>query len=77
MVQSKYAKGERYCANAPYGYTFEKETKTLKINPDTAPIVKQIYVWCMEGYGPTQIARLLTEKGVLTPTAYDYQSTGY
>ena len=30
----------------------------------------------MEGYGPTQIARLLTEKGVLTPTAYDYQSTG-
>lgn len=76
VVQSKYAKGERYCANAPYGYTFEKETKTLKINPDTAPIVKQIYVWCMEGYGPTQIARLLTEKGVLTPTAYDYQSTG-
>ena len=30
----------------------------------------------MEGYGPTQIARLLTEKGVLTPTTYDYQSTG-
>ena len=30
----------------------------------------------MEGYGPTQIARLLTERSILTPVAYDYRSTG-
>ena len=74
VVQNKYARGERYCANAPYGYNFDKEQKKLVVNPDTAPIVKQIYTWCMEGMGPTKIARLLTEKGVLTPKGYEYKS---
>lgn len=76
VVQNKYARGERYCANAPYGYTFDKEQKKLVVNPDTAPIVKQIYALCMEGMGPTKIARLLTEKGVLTPRGYECQIKG-
>ena len=76
VVQSKYARGERFCANAPYGYKYNKEQKKLIVNPDTAPMVKQIYAWCMNGYGPTQIARMLTEQEILKPTAYDYRTTG-
>lgn len=71
VVQSKYAKGERFSCVAPYGYDIEK--KQLIINPETAPIVKQIYAWCMEGYGPTQIARMLTERNILIPVAHYYQ----
>ena len=76
VVQSKYARGERFCANAPYGYKYDKEQKKLIVNPGTAPIVKQIYAWCMNGYGPTKIARMLTEQEILKPTAYDYRTTG-
>lgn len=71
VIQSKYRNGERFTGNAPYGYNIEN--KKLVINPDTAPIVKQIYDWCMAGRGPTQIARMLTEEQVLIPVAYSYQ----
>ncbi len=74
VVQSKYAKGERTTGNPPYGYLMVE--KKLVVNPDTAPIVKQIYDWCMAGFGPTQIARMLTEQGILIPVAYHYQRIG-
>jgi len=74
VVQSKYSKGERFNCVSPYGYLMEK--KQWVIDPDTAPIVKQIYAWCMDGYGPTQIARMLTEKQVLIPVAEYYRRTG-
>jgi site-specific DNA recombinase len=76
VVQSKYARGERFNACAPYGYTLDKEQNRLIVNPDTAPIVKQIYAMCMEGRGPTQIARMLREQDVLIPVAYTYKTTG-
>lgn len=74
VVQSKYAKGERATGNAPYGYLLVE--KKLVVNPDTAPVVQQIYAWCMAGFGPTQIARMLTEQEILIPVAYHYQRTG-
>jgi len=76
VVQNKYSRGERYSASVPYGYTYDKAQKKLIVNPDTAPIVKQIYAWCMEGMGPTKIAKLLTEKSVLTPKGYECQRKG-
>jgi len=76
VVQSKYSKGERFNGSAPYGYILDKETKKLVIDPDTAPIVQKIYDWCMEGYGPTQIARMLTERKILIPVAAHYKRTG-
>ena len=76
VVQSKYAKGERYNGSAPYGYIWDKKAKTLIVDQETAPVVKQIYAWCMEGYGPTQIARMLTERNIPTPAMTYYQRTG-
>ena len=76
MVQSKYSKGERYNGSAPYGCIWDKKAKKLIVDQETAPVVKQIYEWCMEGYGPTQIARMLTEQNIPTPSAAYYKRTG-
>ncbi len=74
VFQAKMKNGERTTGNAPYGYTLVE--KKLVINHETAPIVKQIFSWCAEGFGPTQIARMLGEQKILTTRAYEYQTTG-
>ena len=40
-------------------------------------VVKQIYAWCLDGYGPSQIARMLREKHVLIPSAYLLSKGGH
>ncbi len=54
-----------------YGY---KQSETDKhqwvIDETAAEVVRKIFSLCIEGYGPTQIARILTAEGIPTPTAY-------
>ena len=45
------------------------------IEETAADVVKRIFKLCMEGYGPSQIANVLTEDNVLIPSAY-YRSIG-
>ena len=40
------------------------------IEPIGAAIVKEIFALCIKGYGPTQIARILTERGIDTPVIH-------
>ena len=40
------------------------------IDDETAEVVRKIFRLCIDGYGPAQIARILTEEGIPTPTAY-------
>ena len=42
----------------------------LRVDPEAAQVVKRIFSLCMDGNGPTQIARILKEDHVLTPTVY-------
>ena len=74
VFQSKMKNGKRTTGKAPYGYIWNGEK--MVVNPDTAPIVKQIFAWCAEGYGPGRIAKMLTEQKVLMPRAYTYRTTG-
>lgn len=54
-----------------YGYKRSETDKNLwVINDEPAEVVRKIFHLCIEGYGPTQIARILTDDGILTPTAY-------
>lgn len=67
------AKGElgKHLCSPIYGYQKSDVDKNLwVINEDTAPVVRKIFQLCISGYGPTQIARILTEEGIPTPTAY-------
>ena len=54
-----------------YGYKKSDTDKNLwLIDDEPAEVVRRIYTLCIDGYGPTQIAKILTAEGIPTPTAY-------
>ncbi|MEO3160384.1 recombinase family protein [Ruminococcus bicirculans (ex Wegman et al. 2014)] len=67
------AKGQsgKHLSNPIYGYKHSETDKNLwVIDDEAAEVVRKIFHLCIDGYGPTQIARILTEQGIPTPTAY-------
>ncbi|NBI79738.1 DUF4368 domain-containing protein [Anaerotruncus colihominis] len=76
VMKSKGEAGEHLCTNAPYGYMKDPDNKKRWIvDEPAAEVVKWIFALCLEGYGPSQIARILKTDKVLTPAAY-WQSQG-
>ena len=54
-----------------YGYkTSEADKYQWVIDEEAANVVRRIFKLCIDGYGPSKIARILTEENVLNPTAY-------
>ena len=54
-----------------YGYKPSETDKNLwVIDDEPAEVVRKIFCLCIDGYGPSQIARILTQEGIPTPTAY-------
>ncbi|MBO4877706.1 MAG: recombinase family protein [Ruminococcus sp.] len=54
-----------------YGYKASEEDKhQWVIDDEAANVVRKIYKLCIEGYGPTKIANILTAEGIPTPTAH-------
>ena len=54
-----------------YGYKKSDADKNLwVIDEPAAEVVRKIFKLCIDGYGPVQIARILTEQNIPTPTAY-------
>ncbi|NBI67162.1 DUF4368 domain-containing protein [Pseudoflavonifractor sp. 60] len=75
-MRSKGEAGEHLCTNPPYGYRKDPADKKLWIvDEEAAEVVKQIFSLCLDGYGPSQIARILKADKVITPTVY-YQRMG-
>lgn len=68
------AKGERgvpLTSMLPYGYLKDPNNSSRWVmDAEAAQTVRRIFALCMEGRGPSQIAKVLTEEKVLTPTAY-------
>lgn len=58
-----------YVSCCPYGYKV-KEKHKMMIDPETAPIVRRIFLDIIAGKSTSQIARELNEEQVLTPLAY-------
>lgn len=76
VFKAKGESGKPLCTNPPYGYVKDPNDKHHWIIEETAAdVVKRIFKLCMEGYGPSQIANVLTEDNVLIPSAY-YRSIG-
>ena len=76
VMRSKGEAGEHLCTNPPYGYRKDPADKKLWIvDEEAAEVVKQIFSLCLDGYGPSQIARILKADKVITPTVY-YQRMG-
>ena len=76
--RTKAVRGEFIGTNAPYGYRKSSEDKhVLVVDEVTAPIVREIFeMVAYMGYGYNKIARVLSDRKILTPTAYRYQNDG-
>ena len=63
--------GEFVGARPPYGYRKDPDNcHRLLVNEDTAPIVRQIFQWTVEGVPLNVIVKRLNEDGVMTPGYY-------
>ncbi|MCM1508726.1 MAG: recombinase family protein [Ruminococcus flavefaciens] len=70
VFKAKGQSGKHLCPPI-YGYKKSDTDKNLwVVDDEPAEVVHKIFRLCIDGYGPTQIARILTEQGIPTPTAY-------
>ena len=70
VFRAKGQSGKHLCPPV-YGYKKSETDKNLwVIDDEPAEVVRKIFKLCIDGYGPVQIARILTEQGIPTPTAY-------
>lgn len=72
VFKAKGNSGKHLCTCPPYGYKKDSDDKQhWLVDEEAAKVVKEIFSLCMKGYGPTQIARILTERGIDTPTVHN------
>ena len=71
-MKQKGESGEYLTTNTPYGYMKDPDNpkKHWIIDDEAAAVVRQIFAWCMEGYGPSQIAHKLKDAKVDCPTVH-------
>ena len=70
-LKTKMENGEYIGAWEKYGYLKNPDNKNkLIVNPETAPVVQQIFLWRSEGMSYMGINKKLNELGVLSPGQY-------
>ena len=71
VIKSKGKAGKPVTNRPPYGYKKSEHDKNVwEIDEEAATVVRRIFKMCIEGCGPTQIAKTLTRDKIPTPTAY-------
>lgn len=71
VMKAKGESGKHLTTRPPFGYMKSPDDKTKWIVDDeAAQIVKKIFALCLEGYGTSQIARILKDEKILTPFSY-------
>ena len=71
VFKNKGMSGVPLTTNPPFGYMKNPDDKKeWIIDEEAAKTVRQIFAICVEGLGPTQIAKRLKATKVLTPTEY-------
>ena len=71
VMQSKGMSGKPLTTNPPFGYMKSPDNKDEWIvDEPAAKVVRRIFSLCVEGLGPTQIAKKLHSEKALTPTEY-------
>ncbi len=71
VMKAKGESGKHLTTRPPFGYMKSPDDRTKWIVDDeAAQIVKKIFALCLEGYGTSQIARILKDKKILTPFSY-------
>ena len=63
--------GKRVTGTVAYGYLWADEKRQQwVIDPEAAEVVRRIFNMTMDGFGPYQIAKKLTDEKVLIPAAH-------
>ena len=71
VMSTRKSKGEFVAAQPPYGYMKDPDVKRKIIpNPDTAPVVRKIFDLALEGKTLAEIAVILNDYKLETPSAY-------
>ena len=71
VFKSKGESGKPLCTNPPYGYIKDPVDKTRWIvDEEAAKVVREAFRLCMQGYGPSQIAKEFTRRRIMNPTAH-------
>ena len=74
VVKMRGEAGEHIASNPPYGYIKDpQDKKKWIVDEEAAAVVQKIFALCMDGMGPTQIAKWMQKNKVLNPTAYAYE----
>ena len=77
VKQAKAQKGERVNGECPYGYLIDPDDKNHLIpDPETAPVVKQIFALYIKGERMCSIQKWLADNKILTVGALRFQRTG-
>lgn len=71
VFKSKGMSGAPLTTNPPFGYLKDPESRNgWMVDETAAKTVRQIFTWCIDGLGPTQIAKRLKAGKVPTPTEH-------
>ena len=72
VMKQKGESGEYLTTNPPYGYMKDPDNPKRHwiVDDEAAAVVRQIFAWCMEGFGPSQISKKLKEAKVDCPAVH-------
>ena len=71
VFKAKGQSGKPLSTNPPYGYVKDPEDKThWLVDEKAAEVVREIFRLCIQGYGVSQIAKEITKRHIMNPTAY-------
>ncbi len=69
--KAKGEAGKPLCVNPPYGYIKDKDNKLhWVVDEEASEVVREIFGLCISGYGPSQIADILTERNIDSPSIH-------
>ena len=76
VLKNKGESGISLANNVPYGYKKDENDKTKWLVDETsAEVVKEIFNLFIQGHGTFEIARILRERKILTPSEYNASIT--
>lgn len=71
VFKAKGQAGKPLCTNPPYGYVKDLEDSLHWIvDEEAAKVVREIFRLCVQGYGVSQIAKEITKRHIMNPTAH-------
>ncbi|MBQ3762755.1 MAG: recombinase family protein [Clostridia bacterium] len=71
VIKAKGQAGKHTSCHPPYGYIKDPNDKARWIiDEEAAENVREAFHLCMQGYGPSRIANIFTERHILTPVGY-------